>query len=130
MFGIGIDMMLLTFINILTYILTIIYIKNTESNVKDISFLWIKIYPFNQIWKFIWGRHKNTNIFYWWFYTALFSYIKNSPQYWIIFHQKVYCSKMHVYLCVITATFIVSETMAMLLNIKLFQSIKCKLIIK
>ncbi|XP_015375742.1 PREDICTED: pickpocket protein 11-like, partial [Diuraphis noxia] len=44
---------------------TIIFIENTESSIQDIPFPSINICPSNQLRKWVWEKHMNTNSSYW-----------------------------------------------------------------
>jgi len=44
---------------------TIMFIENTESPIQDIPFPSINICPSNQVRKWVWEKHMNTNSSYW-----------------------------------------------------------------
>lgn len=44
---------------------TMMFIENTESAIQDIPFPSINICPSNQVRKWVWEKHMNTNSSYW-----------------------------------------------------------------
>lgn len=75
---------------------TVIYVENTESDIRDIPFPSMKICSTNQIRKLVWERHENTNTSYWWVSTELgilvdsYNIVKLSAQYCIVCYNIIY----------------------------------------